>query len=207
MSTTILEGLNVAPGSPTTISTTSDTKITVNALPGTDLWRKPPSTNLVNAPAYVAYRPLKQFKRASVTVSAEWTRPYDHGGLVFYFNPPGEKYQSWMKTGIEMFDGKPHVGTVATPSGGYADLSLVSTGGKSVAIEVVAKQPSLEVYLVEGDKRVLIRQVTWVFQEGQELLLGVGVFAARPTKIEGEAVGKGEALAVLFEGLEIEWTD
>ncbi|CAE6426247.1 unnamed protein product [Rhizoctonia solani] len=203
----ILEGLNITPGSPTTISITADTEITVNALPGTDLWRKPPSTNLVNAPAYVVYRPLKQFKRARVTVSAEWTRPYDHGGLVFYFNPPGESYRSWMKTGIEMFDGEPHVGTVATPLGGHADLSLVLADGKSVTIEVVAEKPSLKLYLIEGEKRMMIRQVTWVFQEGQELLLGVGVFAARPTKLEGEAIGKGEALVVLFKGLEIEWTD
>ncbi|CAE6472115.1 unnamed protein product [Rhizoctonia solani] len=202
-----LEGLNVTPGSPTSIPINAGSSITVNALPGTDLWRKPPSTNSVNAPAYVVYRPLNQFKRARVTITAEWTRLYDHGGLVFHINSPGEKYQSWIKTGIEMFDGEPHVGTVATPLGGYADLSLFPATGKSVTIEVVAKKPSLEVYLIEREKRMLIRQVTWVFQENQELVLGVGIFAARPTKLEGEEIGKGEALAVSFEGLEIEWSD
>ncbi|KAH7339380.1 hypothetical protein B0J17DRAFT_536688, partial [Rhizoctonia solani] len=187
----------------------TDSNITVNALPGTDLWRKPPSTISTNAPAYVAYRPLKQFKRARVTVSADWTRLYDQGGLVFYINSKGldgEKYESWVKTGIEQFDGKPNVGTVATPSGGYSDWSLVPTGGKSVTIEVAREQggPSLYVYLVEGETKTLVREVTWVFQDKHDLQLGVGVYAARPTKVDGEESGKGEPLPVQFEGLEIE---
>ncbi|KAG8710349.1 hypothetical protein FRC11_004596 [Ceratobasidium sp. 423] len=209
MSTT-LQGLNVTPGSPLSIST--NTTITVNALPGTDLWRKPPSTVSTNAPAYVTYRPLHKFKRARVTVGADWTRLYDQGGLVFYINSKGlggEKYESWVKTGIEMFDGKPNVGTVATPLGGYSDWSLVPTGGKNVTLEVVPEQggPSLYVYLVEGEIKMLVREVTWVFQEKHDLLLGVGVYAARPTKVDGEESGKGELLPVQFEGLEIEWSD
>ncbi|CAE6467602.1 unnamed protein product [Rhizoctonia solani] len=160
-----LEGLNTPPGAP--ISITADYSITVSALPGTDLWRKPPATSSVNAPAYVVYRPLKQFKRARVTERT----------------------------------------TAATPSGGYADLSLVPIDGKSATIEVLAQKPSLKVYLIRGDKKIMIRQVTWVFQDKQDLLLGVGVFAARPAKMEGKETEKGEALTVLFEGLEMEWSD
>ncbi|KAJ1304340.1 hypothetical protein OPQ81_005497 [Rhizoctonia solani] len=209
MSTT-LEGVNTTPGSPSSVPINST--ITVNALPGTDMWRKPPHTTSTNAPAYVTYRPLQKFKRARVTVGADWTRLYDQGGLVFYINSPGpegETYGSWVKTGIEMFDGKPNVGTVATPLGGYSDWSLVPTGSKNVTIEVASEQggPSLYVYLVEGETKTLVREVTWVFQEKHDLLLGVGVYAARPVKLEGEESGKGEPLPVRFEGLEIEWTD
>ncbi|CAE6508967.1 unnamed protein product [Rhizoctonia solani] len=209
MSTT-LQGLNVTPGSPPANSTNKT--ITVNALPGTDLWRKPPSTVSTNAPAYITYRPLHKFKRARVKVGADWTRLYDQGGLVFYINSKGldeEKYESWVKTGIEMFDGKPNVGTVATPLGGYSDWSLVPTGGKNATLEVVPEQggPSLYVYLVEGEAKTLVREVTWVFQDKHDLLLGVGVYAARPTKADGEESGKGELLPVRFEGLEIEWAD
>ncbi|KDN44435.1 hypothetical protein RSAG8_05482, partial [Rhizoctonia solani AG-8 WAC10335] len=207
---TILHALNLTPGSPSSITTNSN--ITVNASPGTDLWRKPPSTTSTNAPAYVTYRPLKKFKRARATVSADWTRLYDQGGLAFYINSQGldgEKYESWVKTGIEMFDGKPNVGTVATPSGGYSDWSLVPAAGKSATIEVAreAGGPSLYVYLIEGEKKTLVREVTWVFQDKHDLLLGVGVYAARPTKVEGEESGNGELLPVRFDGLEIEWTD
>ncbi|CAE6430547.1 unnamed protein product [Rhizoctonia solani] len=206
-----LQGLNITPGSPSTISSTNST-ITVQALPVTDLWRKPPSTNSTNAPAYVTYRPLDKFKRARVTVSADWTRLYDQGGFVFYINSQGldeEKYESWAKTGIEFFDERPNVGTVATPAGGYSDWSLVSTGEKSATLEVVPEKdgPSLYVYLIEGDKRTLVREVSWVFQEKHDQLLGVGVYAARPTKVDGEESGKGETLSVNFEGLEIEWAE
>ncbi|KAF8756900.1 hypothetical protein RHS01_04053 [Rhizoctonia solani] len=167
MSTT-LQGLNVTPGSPSSISSNSThSTITVQALPGTDLWRKPPSTVSTNAPAYVVYRPLRTFKRARVTVGADWTRLYDQGGLFGRY---------W---------------------------------GRNATIEVEPEQggPSLYVYLVEGEKRTLIREVTWVFQEKHDQLLGVGVYAARPTKVQGEEAGKGDALSVNFEGLEIEWTE
>ncbi|CAE6502931.1 unnamed protein product [Rhizoctonia solani] len=209
MSTT-LHALNLTPGSPSSITASSN--ITVNALPGTDLWRQPPSITSTNAPAYVTYRPLNKFKRARVTVGADWTRLYDQGGLVFYINSQGldgEKYESWVKTGIEMFEGKPNVGTVATPLGGYSDWSLVPTGGNNATIEVVSKNggPSLYVYLVEGEKKTLVREVTWVFQEKHDLLLGVGVYAARPTKVEGEEDGNGQLLPVRFDGLEVEWVD
>ncbi|CAE6462794.1 unnamed protein product [Rhizoctonia solani] len=210
MSTT-LQGLNITPGSPSTISSTNST-ITVQALPVTDLWRKPPSTNSTNAPAYIIYRPLQKFKRARVTISADWTRLYDQGGLVFYINSRGldeENYGSWVKTGIEFFDERPNVGTVTTPVDGYSDWSLVPTGKKSATIEVVPEKggPSMHVYLIEEEKRTLVREVAWVFQEKYDQLLGVGVYAARPTNVEGEESGKGEALSVNFEGLEIEWTE
>ncbi|QRV79204.1 hypothetical protein RhiJN_07219 [Ceratobasidium sp. AG-Ba] len=192
-----------------TSTVSSDSPITIATAPGTDLWRKPPSTNSTNAPAYVTYKPLSSFRRARVTVSAEWVRLYDQGGLVFYL--PGaaasEAYQAWVKTGIEMFDGKPNVGTVATPPQGYSDWSLVPTGATSVTIEAVRQSdgPALYIYLVEGEKKSLIRETTWVFHgSNPEALLGVGVYAARPTKLEGES-DSGESLTVHFKGLEIEW--
>ncbi|KAG8688418.1 hypothetical protein FRC09_012915, partial [Ceratobasidium sp. 395] len=53
--------------------------------------------------------------------------------------------------------------------------------------------------------KTMIREVTWVFHGSDpQGMLGVGVYAARPTKVEGETV-KGEALSVHFEGLKIEW--
>ncbi|KAB5593298.1 hypothetical protein CTheo_3216 [Ceratobasidium theobromae] len=207
----ILTALNPSPQSPITLPISP--KITINVLPGTDLWRKPPSINSTNAPAYVEYRPIKSFKRAQVTVKSDWSRLYDQGGLVFLVNSPGldeERYESWVKTGIELFDGKPNVGTVATPAGGYADWSLVPLqAGTSATIEVTPEKggSTLYVHLLDGERKTLIREVTWVFQGKHDLLLGVGVYAARPTKLEGEATLKGESLAVHFEGLEIEWND
>ncbi|KAG8746977.1 hypothetical protein FRC10_002776 [Ceratobasidium sp. 414] len=169
--------------------------ITISAVPGTDLWRKPPSTNSTNAPAYVMYHPLSTFRRAQVTVNAQWDRLYDQGGLVLLL--PGTEiagslrshsYEAWVKTGIEMFDGKPNVGTVATPPHGYSDWSLVPTppGTTSVTIEAAREKggPSLYIYIVEGEQKTLIREVTWVFHGSDPLaMLGVGVYAARPTKI------------------------
>ncbi|KAG8749745.1 hypothetical protein FRC12_013252 [Ceratobasidium sp. 428] len=212
----------------TTESVSASSPITIPAAPGTDLWRKPPSTNSTNAPYYAEYHSLSSFRRALVTVNAKWDRLYDQGGLILLL--PGSEnagslrshssslttsdkndkaYEAWVKTGIEMFDGKPNVGTVATPAHGYSDWSLVPTppGTTSVTIEVVRQQdgPGLYIYIVDGDKKTMIREVTWVFHGSDpQGMLGVGVYAARPTKVEGETE-KGEALSVHFEGLEIEW--
>jgi regulation of enolase protein 1 (concanavalin A-like superfamily) len=194
-------------------SVSSSGTITIDAAPGTDLWRKPPSTVSTNAPAYVASRPISTFRRAQVTVSAQWDRLYDQGGLVFLL-PGADKgpiaFDAWVKTGIEVFDGEPKVGTVATPSGGYSDWSLFQppSGTTSITVEAVRKDiggPGLYVYLVEGEKKTMIREVTWVFVQ-DEGLLSVGVYAARPTKADGET-DQGEALTVHFEGLEIEWDE
>ncbi|KAG9099848.1 hypothetical protein FRC06_004765, partial [Ceratobasidium sp. 370] len=117
---------------------------------------------------------------------------------------------AWIKTGIEMFDGKPNVGTVATPAHGYSDWSIAPTPPgttTNITVEAVREKdgPSLHVYIVQGDKKTLIREVTWVFHGSDPLaMLGVGVFAARPTKVEGET-DQGEALPVHFERLQIEW--
>ncbi|KAJ1305129.1 hypothetical protein OPQ81_000166 [Rhizoctonia solani] len=100
-----------------------------------------------------------------------------------------------------MFDSEPHLGTATTPVDGYADLSLVPMGGKSATIGVLAETPSLKIYLVEGKKKKMTRQVTWMFQEKQDLFLGVGIFAARPTKVKGEETRRGQTLAASFEGL------
>ncbi|KAG9073891.1 hypothetical protein FRC06_011086 [Ceratobasidium sp. 370] len=212
---------------PTAQQVSASSTITISAAPGTDLWRKPPSTNSTNAPSYLVYHPLSAFRRARVTVNAQWDRLYDQGGLALLL--PGAEiagslrshsssltadksdtaYEAWVKTGIEMFDGKPNIGTVATPPHGYSDWSLVPTppGTTSVTIEAVRQKdgPALYIYLVEGERKTLIREVTWVFRGSDPLaMLGVGVYAARPTKVEGET-DQGEALAVHFEGLEIEW--
>ncbi|KAI0476877.1 hypothetical protein F4859DRAFT_66057 [Xylaria cf. heliscus] len=62
----------------------SASTFTLQANPGTDIWRKPPSTNVWNAPiSRTSSGLLKKFRSARVTFWAPWTERYDQAGLLF----------------------------------------------------------------------------------------------------------------------------
>ena len=179
----------------------------------TDFWRKPPNLDVSSAPTSLKVIHSSKFHKARVTVSANWSRLYDQGGLFITFpsnpdlgkGPIGPSNSFWLKSGIEMYNDRPNLSTVAARE--WADWSLLPLEGKSVTIEIEREKvdpsiglgSSLWVYLVaEGGKRTAVREVTWAFQfEGE---MQVGVYAARPTKIEGDS---GEELVVEFTDYEL----
>ena len=65
-------------------------------------------------------------------------------------------------------------------------------------IEIVSEEDgSLWVYLLEADKRVPIREVTWWGEVSKDAEFWVGVYAAKPAKAQ-------ENLVVRFEDFRIE---
>ncbi|KAF9470856.1 hypothetical protein BDN70DRAFT_888690 [Pholiota conissans] len=197
----------------------------ISAPPQTDLWRKPPHTDIDNAPIHLLSTPidLHKFHSARVTVSANWNTLYDQGGIVLFI--PDEDLKKWVKTGIEFVWGKPFVGAVATSR--WSDWSLVplpeSAQGKvTIQVERETKGDerveSLWIYIIneETGEKLGIREITWWFrhdivgkdtpevEEARNLL--VGVYAARPTVPEGEG-REHEKLEVTFEGFEVKLFD
>ena len=85
--------------------------ITIHARPKTDLWCNPPNINVDDAPTRLISTPINihRFYSARVTVSANWNMLYDQGGLVLLLFLPDEDTTTWMKTGIEFFEGEPFV--------------------------------------------------------------------------------------------------
>lgn len=202
-----------------------DQPITVRAQPKTDLWRKPPHTDVDNAPTVLIPSPIDihKFQSARVTVSASWNTLYDQGGLIL-FVLDGDT-TTWMKTGIEFFGGKPYVGSVATSE--WSDWALVplkkEKGGKvTVQVERLVKggekMESLWVYTVDEEtgKKVAARQITWWFKHdildqenskvGDNRRLLIGVYAARPTVPAGEG-REQEELVVNLEGFQVNLFD
>jgi len=205
---------------PTTL--TYNQPLTIRASPGTDLWRKPPNTDIDNAPTILISTPidLHRFHSARVTVNANWGTLYDQGGLVLFILD--EDTKKWVKTGIEFVWEKPYVGTVATSR--WSDWSLVPLGeekGGKLTIQVEREMKdgkraeSLWVYIIDektGEK-MGIREVTWWFRndildkkEEENKRLLIGVYAARPTIPEGEGK-EHEELVVNFEGFEVKLFD
>jgi len=127
---------------------------------------------------------------------------YDQGGLIFVFPQP-DGTEKWIKTGIEFYLDQVFVSTVTADTG--ADMSLVQIGlkgekGNEVTLEAKNEKGALWIYVVEGVKRVPVREVTWALADGDNTMW-VGIFAARPT---ASKEGKGEVLVVDFKGFELD---
>lgn len=160
----------------------------LSAPPGTDIWRKAPSTNAFNASTYppqLPTYPLETFQRARLTFAlppASQLRQYDQAGLLLHLTKPGvpDNQTKWVKTGIEFYKGKPYVATVGCDA--WADWSLTPDpefkGGDerpSVTIEARRERDdlgkSLWVYWVVRDsdgkevERRPLREVNWIFAD------------------------------------------
>lgn len=161
---------------PSTPTPPSDLKaFDLHAHSGTDLWRKPatptkPPVESDNAPSYLTNIPASSFRAAQVTVNAQWTRLYDQGGLIFYF-PSSANKSAWLKTGIELYNNRANLSTVATPGSATSDWGLVplQQGASKVTIRVEREEedgkfgPSLWVYMIQEDgEKLAVREVTWV---------------------------------------------
>ncbi|PVG02400.1 hypothetical protein CPB86DRAFT_772623 [Serendipita vermifera] len=177
--------------------------------PSTDLWRKPP-VEAFNNPSLTASIQTDKLKSARVTVSARWTRLYDQAGLVLLW--PGlsdeEPPVAWIKTGVEFYDNKANLSTVATPATSTSDWSLIPLSSNTVTIEIEREHkeggygPSLWIYLVADEGRKAVREITWAFSSERLLeKLHIGVYAARPTAEGGD--DDEEELSVQFTDFEV----
>ncbi|KAL8381560.1 hypothetical protein RB595_005713 [Gaeumannomyces hyphopodioides] len=213
----------VSGSQPSTMST-----FTVTANSGTDIWRKPPSTNDFNAPTFVpagvkSTGPLSKFKSVSVSFAFTPKVLYDQAGVVLSMRPAGSAKDGppakWVKSGVEMLDGTPVLGTVATDNWSDWSLSPVpdeaiflpegAPGGKQGFSKVVVekggddpKAPTLWVRLVteEGVKKPL-REITWVFDTAiADWELEVAAYVARPQPAN-------DTLTATFQGLDVQWSE
>ncbi|KAI0393587.1 hypothetical protein F5Y17DRAFT_301278 [Xylariaceae sp. FL0594] len=197
---------------------------TLQAEPGTDIWRKPPTTNIWNAPiTRTSTNPIKKFRSARVTFWAQWTERYDQAGLLLVPRPASSSTlppAKWLKTGVELYQGSPQLSTVGCDR--YADWGIgpitipPSNGGNGgITIEVVREQDehgkSAWIYQLELDdrtgevrRRVALREVGWIFadEEGdEEWLLDVSPLVARPER------NVSQPLTVEFADFTVVWDE
>lgn len=75
-----------------------------------------------------------------MTINADWKTRYDQGGIAIVF--PGKKPRKWIKTGIEMENGAPQLGTVTTYAFSDGSLSPVVPKGTKSASFLVERNTS-----------------------------------------------------------------
>jgi uncharacterized protein len=158
----------------------------ITCSPQTDVWDKPPSTHSFNAPIIYQTTTVGQFRRARVTVSADWKDKYDQGGLALVVN--SDAGRQWVKSGIEYENDRPNLSTVATPK--WSDWSLLPLSRQKAALEIETPEDgSLWVFLVEEDgTKVALREVTWWADLSKSAELWVGPYVAKVSISNGRAV-------------------
>lgn len=132
---------------------------------------KPPICRLEQCTSLVTSLSLHAFRSAEVTVTASWTRLYDQGGLILVMPSPSpeQKKTSWVKTGIEFFNGQCNLSTVATPGASTSDWSLLPLPDETLRVRAQRESkdgqlgPSLWIYLLKDNGHTLaVREITWV---------------------------------------------
>ncbi|KAK4236077.1 hypothetical protein C8A03DRAFT_36060 [Achaetomium macrosporum] len=202
---------------------------TITAGPGTDIWRKPPTTDVFNAPTALpppgpqALRnsgPLTSFLSARISFNFTPQEQYDQGGILLSFfrrstgnnktkNPPPK----WIKSGIEFYNGAPRLSTVSCDN--WADWSVADlnsegggkgkeTGWTTIQVEKDKDGNGTGVWvyrvLEETGEKIPLREICWVFGDlPEEWEVEVHAMAARPEK------GVEGGLEVEFAGLEVKW--
>ncbi|EAQ87687.1 hypothetical protein CHGG_04306 [Chaetomium globosum CBS 148.51] len=116
---------------------------TITANPDTDIWRKPPTTDVFNAPTALppsttphpqrTSGPLNAFLSARLSLNFTPQEQYDQGGILLSLrrrtdtpttttNTTTTPPPKWIKAGIELYNGAPRVSTVACDR--WADWSV-----------------------------------------------------------------------------------
>ncbi|KAI1640148.1 hypothetical protein F4809DRAFT_517514 [Biscogniauxia mediterranea] len=118
-------------------TTTTTVPFIQEAQPGTDIWKKPPTTNVWNASiTRTATGRLSKFLSARVSFRASWTERYDQAGLLLVPRrasspssssfasspPPPPPPDRWVKAGVEYYEGAPQLSTVCCDR--WADWSV-----------------------------------------------------------------------------------
>ncbi|KAJ5181780.1 hypothetical protein N7449_011927 [Penicillium cf. viridicatum] len=173
--------------------------VTIKAPPDTDIWRADPVKDNFTAPYLQTTIRASDFESVRVTITAAWKTLYDQGGLLITF-PSEEEPLRWIKAGIEYADGHNNLGVVATDR--LSDWSLspitdTSVGNGTVTVEIERDASDVWVYVIEGSQRRALRKVTWAFSGGASQEIGVGIYAAKPTR-ESDEGHEFDTLAVSF---------
>ncbi|KAI1368390.1 hypothetical protein F5Y08DRAFT_295677 [Xylaria arbuscula] len=183
----------------------SNVSFTLQANPGTDIWRKPPHTNVWNAPiSRTSTGLLNKFRSARVTFWAPWTERYDQAGLLLVPRgasstpPTTEAPDKWLKTGIEYYNNEPQLSTVGCDR--WADWSIGPLSRPvdpehGITLEARREDDehgrSIWIYQLILDKatgevieRLPLREVCWILadEENEGEILDVSPLVARPER-------------------------
>lgn len=146
--------------------------------------------------------PLSKFERVRLTFGAHWTHKFDQAGVLLVIASEHEKRDSWIKCGLEMFNGVPNISFVGCDR--WADWSIAplnALDSSRVTVELARDDDTLWAYELVLDKsgnersRHPIRECAWPFSNIDAKTVTLSFYAARPAP---QSVAGDELLEVSF---------
>lgn len=155
---------------------------TLHVAPNTDIFRKPPSMLPKSQPTFYVATTCGKFQKATVKIkNIAYEHLYDHAGLIFIW---ADQPDTWIKMGVEYCEGELMKACVAPGMGGWSDFSLSGPVRSTTDVVVTATRKDATL-LIEIDGAI-VRQIKGAFTDDNlDKILWVGVFGARPAKVEG----------------------
>ncbi|KAL1840263.1 hypothetical protein VTJ49DRAFT_641 [Mycothermus thermophilus] len=208
---------------------------TITAAPGTDIWRKPPTTDVFNAPTALpspsstnttlrTTGPLTTFRSARLSFNFTPTAQYDQAGLLLSFRRRGTTTTTppakWIKTGVELYNTLPRLSTVACDN--WADWSVADL---HPATTKAGQEVGWTTVLVEKDKDgngtgMWVYRLASNAETGEEEKVPLreicwvfGLEELDEWEVEVSAMaarpekGVTEGLVAEFRGLEVAWAE
>jgi regulation of enolase protein 1 (concanavalin A-like superfamily) len=145
--------------------------IVAKADPHTDFWRKTHDGGTRDSGHFCFQQVTGDFT-AEVKLSGEYAALYDHAGLMIRLDET-----TWLKCGIEFFDGVQHASVVVTHD--YSDWSILPwTNAKAMWLRAVRHGGTIEIYAsADGKAYDMIRQCYLTAEPS----LSAGIMICAPT--------------------------
>ena len=163
----------------------------VSVDPGTDFWRTT-GYGYVHDNGHVYGEPLPGDLDVSVRVRGAFANQYDQAGIMLRADE-----HTWLKTGLEFFEGRPRLSTVLTMGCSSWMVADLPPGTDEVTLRVSRRGDAVEVRYAAGDGAAELAALVFM-PPGREML--AGIVCAAP---------EGSGFSVAFHDLRIagrEWS-
>jgi regulation of enolase protein 1 (concanavalin A-like superfamily) len=157
----------------------------VSVDPGTDFWRET-GYGYIHDNGHIYGEVITGDLDVSVRVRADFTSPFDQAGVIFQVDEA-----TWLKTGLEQFEGRPRLSTVLTLGQSSWTVSDLPEGVEEVTLRASRRGDAVEIrYSVDGATAELAALV--YLPPGGDVL--AGIMCAAP---------EGQGFTVTFRDLRI----
>jgi len=163
----------------------------VSVDPGTDFWRTT-GYGYVHDSGHVYGEPLRGDLDVSVRVRGAFASQYDQAGIMLRADE-----NTWLKTGLEFFEGRPRLSTVLTMGCSSWMVADLPPGTDEVTLRVSRRGDAVEVRYTAGEGAAELAALVFM-PPGREML--AGIVCAAP---------EGAGFSVAFHDLRIsgrEWS-
>ena len=145
--------------------------LTVSVDPGTDFWRQT-GYGYIRDSGHVYGEVLAGDLDVSVRIRGVLAAQYDQAGVMLRADA-----QTWLKTGIEFFEGRPRLSTVLTLGRSSWMVTDLPAGSDDILLRVSRRGDAVEVRYLVGEGRADLAALVYMPPDAQVL---AGVMAAAP---------------------------